>query len=514
MIDHDRIANRTPVSRSPVLWALMITGFAGALVLGWVLNIRFDEAYTLDTTANGPIYAFRRAISFEQQAPLYFVLVSLWRALDSSIFFARLSSIIFYPLFIWVAAETAKLYLRSVNPLLIALVVTIHQQVVWNALDIRLYSMMLLISGILMVLFYDAYLDEGRHQRRYRAAFVAVSIIALYTQYYLGFQLAAGAAVLLVLGRRKMLGRYLLDMLVTAAAFVPMFLVLEGQIGVVANQTPVTMTVWDVAVGLYQRAVPLFLPTGWLPENEFRPWIARTAAAVVAALAFYKLRRDRRDEDIALATFVASLGAFYAAAFYLVGGQAFQTRHMASILLPLVLLSFSAVTTLGRRYIFVWLAIVLAFHAGALYSTYRPLAKPGDFKNVAAFIMAHEQPGEPIVVFHADAVLPLRYYYKGQNKLVPLPREGDKNTWNPQDSVLADESQVLDVINNARGTSERIWLVDDGWCAHGELSFNCELLENVVSNYFEVEMTEHFLDPTTVRLLKPRHQPASNGNLH
>ena len=63
----------------------MLFSFGLSLTLSYFLNIRFDEAFTLDTTAHGVVYAFKQAIKFEQQAPLYFVALSLWRNIDSSI---------------------------------------------------------------------------------------------------------------------------------------------------------------------------------------------------------------------------------------------------------------------------------------------------------------------------------------------------------------------------------------------------------------------------------------------
>ncbi len=62
------------------------------LPLAWLLNIWQDEAYTLQTTSNGVAYAFHQALSFEQNAPLYFVLISLWRSLGDGIFYLRLFS--------------------------------------------------------------------------------------------------------------------------------------------------------------------------------------------------------------------------------------------------------------------------------------------------------------------------------------------------------------------------------------------------------------------------------------
>jgi uncharacterized membrane protein len=173
--------------RSPILWGLMLLSFGLSLALSWLLDIRFDEAFTLNTTSRGVTYAFHQAIKFEQQAPLYFVVLSLWRNIDSSILFARLFSVLCFPLTVWVAAEVSKRYVKEVSPLVAAAIVALHQQVVWSSLDIRLYSLMTLLAGLLFLFYYDGYLSD-KPQTRSRILYIIVATLALYTQYYLGFQ--------------------------------------------------------------------------------------------------------------------------------------------------------------------------------------------------------------------------------------------------------------------------------------------------------------------------------------
>ena len=138
---------------------------------------------------------------------------------------------------------------------------------------------------------------------------------------------------------------------------------------------------------------------------------------------------------------------------------------------------------------------------------YSPLAKPGDFDRVAQHLMHSEQPKEPILVFHADAVWPLRQYYQGQNQLVALPQENALEKWDPRNNVIQDEAQLVERINSAVGSAAQVWLVHDGWCGQGTLKFKCDLLEEVIGKYFIVVQTRRFYEPTTVRLLRSRDAP-------
>ncbi len=135
------------------------------------------------------------------------------------------------------------------------------------------------------------------------------------------------------------------------------------------------------------------------------------------------------------------------------------------------------------------------------------MAKPGDFRRVAAYLTANEQPNQPILVFHADAALPLAYYYKGQNKLVAIPREDTFENWDPRNNIVSDEAQIMQLADAQPNAPERFWLVNDGWCGEGNVKFNCEAVEAAVDKYFDVESTKNFLEPTTVRLLRRRATP-------
>lgn len=488
-------------------WLLMLVSLLIATPLAYLVNIRFDEAYTLNTTANGVVEAFRQAIGFGQQAPLYFVAISLWRSVDESIFFARLFSVLCLPLFVWVAYAVSKRYLTDVNPLLIAAIVTIHQQTVWNALDIRLYALMTLLSGLLLLLFYDGYLSE-KPARRARIFYVVVAVLSLYTQYYLGFQLVAGAAVLLVLGRWKVLLRYVSDMAIAGIIFIPMLLILSGQLNEFVGNIELPLTVVDILREMWQRIVALFLAVAWMPFETERKWAMRVILFAVTALFLVKIFRERKAEDIALGVFTVTLVGFFIFAMKFAGWSVTQNRHLSPLILPLTMIPFAALSIFKNRIATAaWFVFVVFLCLWSIVMVYSPLAKPGDFDRVAQHLMASERVNEPILIFHADAIWPLRQYYRGKNKLIALPQENALEKWDPRNNEIKDEAQLVERINSATGSSEQVWLVHDGWCGQGTLKFKCDLLEEVINKYFTTEQTRRFYEPTTVRLLRRRDAP-------
>src|ERR1043165_7205748 len=93
------------------VWLLIGVHLAIAVPLAWYLNIWSDETSSLYSTEHGFVYAFQNAAAFERQAPLYFWLLSLWRELNGSIFFARIPSIIASVASIWLFARLVSRYL-------------------------------------------------------------------------------------------------------------------------------------------------------------------------------------------------------------------------------------------------------------------------------------------------------------------------------------------------------------------------------------------------------------------
>lgn len=481
----------------------MVAATVPAGVLGWIMDIRFDEAFTLETTSRGFLHAIKQAIEFEQQAPLYFALLSLWRRVDLSIFFARSFSLLFYPISIWLAAEAAKRYLKNIDPLVIASAFAVHQLIFWATLDIRLYAMITAISAAMLVMFYDGYFSE-KPERSARLAFLALAIVALHTQYYLGFQLVAFAAALAVSAKWQPLKRYLAGMFVVAVTFIPMAFVVVRQAGIVSGHTDFEFTAYDLARELYGRIIVLFFSIEWIEPDWLKTWLGRLVISAFGALFLLKLIKERISEDRSLAVFVGVQLIFFAAAISFVGVQPLQARHMMGLVLPMLLIQFSALSFLkSKKALIAWLAVLIAVNLVFLFNEHKSLAKPGDFRRMAEFVMQNESPGQPVMIVHADAIYPFRNFYRGSNTLDSLPQVNDLTFWSPKNSVFRDREQIAAGFGRWP-SAEQFWIVSDGWCGHGTLNFNCHLLEEYIAEKFITENERHFAGWSSVRLIRRR----------
>src|SRR5437870_9561843 len=79
----------------PLFYGFLIAYACILIFLCYTLNIWEDESYSLHTTSNSLAMVIRQSYYFEAQPPVYFLLLSLWRHVDSGIFFARLLSLLF-----------------------------------------------------------------------------------------------------------------------------------------------------------------------------------------------------------------------------------------------------------------------------------------------------------------------------------------------------------------------------------------------------------------------------------
>lgn len=489
---------------------LIVLNLAMTLPLACKLSIITDEAFSLQTTSKGVVYAFKQALYFELQAPLYFVLLDIWRGINDSIFFARLFSVLSIALTIKVVALLSQRLFRKIHPGWLAAAVALHPYTAWAATEIRLYAFGILLSSLLLLLFYDGYLAEKPRRSR-QIIYLLLSIAALYTQYYLGFLLVANACVLLLLRRWRLLFSYLLGMLAVGLSFTPMALVVLGQVST-HTQTVKSALPWEEGLRVITWEIKEFIlpvkPEERLGQLErLRRWVFRFGYVAIAVLLVKNYRRRLNSSDALVWSSIGITTLFYLAAIHVTGEAMLQSRHSFALFIPSSLLAFSLVAKFAKtRARVAWLIAFLIFSSISLYFTFRPLTKNGSWDRVASYIMASEKPDQPVLVFHAGNALTLSYYYRGPNALVPLPRGDKYDTFDINNYVLRDEQEITAAIARVPGDHQQLWLVTDNICHFMDVNYNCEGLEAFVEKYYEVEKTETFFN-SKVRLLRRKSTP-------
>lgn len=486
-----RVFGRRPSLAVVVTISLSIV----ALVLAYALNLWQDEAYTLHATAFGPRYALHEALTFEQNAPLYFVVISLLRRFGDGVFYLRLFSVVCAVGALSLTPALARRYVPRADAGLVTLVAGVNPFLIWAAVEMRVYAALILLGALLLLTAYDAFLSE-RPRAAAAIAYAVVATASLYTQYYLLF-LIAGQGAAIVVFRRAAVWRFALAVAAALICFAPLALAIPAQVsnfrGAFARPTLLESLAVTASI-LARYALPLLFAKAKLV------YIALAALLVAGGIAARRSLERNGDAHIIVVTIVAAL--CFALGTYVAGVHALN-RHLASLYMPTILTAFAALSFVRpeRRFAAttVWTAAALATSIVALGQTYAHVAKPGDWIRVNAYLAPREHRGEPIVVFQAENALPFAYYYRGPNAIVPLPRGVDFTRYDVSAFVVRGDATMRRVMPRERA----LWLITAGECFSANIAFGCDVVERYVAARFLVRSDARFYE-SRVRLLIPK----------
>ncbi len=490
-----------------IIWLLVFLHLAIALPLAFSLNIWVDEASTLHTTQHGFVQTFRSLFTDEKQAPLYFLLMSCWRKLDDSIIFARLFSILGSLLAIGAFSRLARRIWDEKTAIFITAVFALHPYLFWASLEIRLYSLVILITCLLFSFFYDGFLSENSAAGKSRIYFVGTAIAALYTNYYLGSLLVGGFAALLMLRRWKPAKSYFWRMLIVGAAVSPLLWILSWQFSDRADTFQTERSLAEGLRMLWNHFLTFVLPTEIFTTEEIsvfsiiRLWLVRFSMLAAVVLLVKNKLRDLDRNIIAFGTISAVGGAFFLLVYYRLGAGLIEIRH-AAIYFTAIFIFVSAVLVKilpvkSRIPLAVLYAVFFSYAVAALYPN---LTKRGDWARVAEFIERSETPNQPIVMFPVYDAVALPFYYRGVNEIAPdekffsFAAEGE--TGKPD----VYRRQIEFLIGKFPPAAAEIWLLTGDRC---EVEQSCEPLENFVrANYTVIKEKDFYKEKA--RLLRKK----------
>ncbi len=496
-----------PRNHTLFLIALVILHVAISLPLAFHLNIWADEGSTLYTTENGFVRTFQNVFADEKQAPLYFLLMSLWRKINDSIFFARLFSVVCSALAIFAFSHLARKIWEEKAAIFITAIFALHPYLFWASLEIRLYSLIILISCLLFEFFYDGYLREDAPDKKSQFFYVLTSIAALYTNYYLGFVLVGGFAALLILRRWKNARTYFLQMLIVGAAVLPLFYVISLQFSdrIVTFQSEKS-PVEGVKI-LWNHFLSFVLPTEIFTVEEssalslFRLWLVRFSLVAVIIVLLKNKLRDLDKNVLTFGTISAVCGAFFLLVYFKLGSGYAEIRHAAVYFTAIFIFVSAVLVKILPRKSWVLFAVLYAvFFSYALFSLYPNLTKRGDWKRVGEFLEQNEKQNQPIVIFSAFEAICLPYYYRGANKILPDKKFFSFFAEAEAGSPDVYKKQIEFVTSEIPSESEEIWLLTSEKC---DIKQACEPLEKFVeANYTIIEEKDFYKEK--VRLLRKK----------
>lgn len=478
------------------------------LALAARLGTWIDEEYALASTGHGVPAAWVRALTVEQQAPLYFVLEAAWRTINRSVFFARIPSVLCALGVTLSASAISRRLWPQANACWLAAAFAFNPFVVYAGLEVRAYALALLISAGLWLAFYDGYFRDDRP--RARLWFVVLAIAGTGTQYFVAFTLPGFAVALAVAGRPRELRNYLFACALVTFACAPLLLTAARQAGALFPET----APWPVTALRWLRAPwsDFLFPADFGGSLRGRRVPLARAMALVAFLAILagRPRPERRVVALIAPALVVEL-------LYVVAGTGLRValvapRHFVALFVPLWAAVYGVIASMTSRHRRLLLGVAGALYALAsgiaLSAQYHSLQKFGAWPQVGAYLQTHARAGDAIVAFPAELIWPLERYETGPARLIGLPRPLPFYRYGADAIAIHSEREVRAVLQPTlkRG---RVWLVTYPECGPPP-QLGCMYLERVVARDAVLVGRETF-GGTLVRELLPRRAARHAG---
>ncbi|HEX9961244.1 MAG TPA: hypothetical protein VGB00_09950, partial [Pyrinomonadaceae bacterium] len=345
-----------------------------------------------------------------------------------------------------------------------------------------------------------------------RLNFVLVAIVALYTNYYLGFLLAGCFAALLVLGKFKEARRFFLQMLVVLVAILPLLWIIKQQFEVNAGDFQAEKSFIEGARLVWNHALNLTFPTELSPQTEssivsvVRIWLVRFGVFLTVFLLVKNNFRQIDKNVLSFGAISVVVAVFLLFAYFLLGEIYVALRHTAVLFVPVFLFAALFLSAVLPRRSWIFFAAAFAFlYPYSVYKSYPQMAKRGDWIRVARFIEANEAPNQPIIVFQNYDALSLPFHYKGANRILP---DEKFFAWSLEDKPSSDaalQKQIEFVISEIPADAEEIWLATEEICQAAETRIACQPLENFVrANYTIEKQQDFYLERVRLLRKKPR----------
>ena len=452
-------------------------------------SLWYDEGLSIHLASQPfPVTVSESAVT--DHPPLHSLMLGTWmRAAGRSEFAVRFLSTWWSVLAVVLTWRLGRKLLTGVIGAIGALLMAASAFAVWYAQETRGYSLLLALTLITAWAFVRFCYSEQRSGEQ-RApglkfgsgywvvgiGYLIFGIAALYTHYYAAFTLLAlNLAFFAVLACRVLEARgnphsttpnpqylisFFLSQLIILVAFAPWLpaairqaatnvTYFPGRVGwqtvvgdtlrafALGDVAPTTVAAWAVGVmGVLAVIGALAEQPGTTRLNRvIATLLVAVPVALMAVIAWQKPKFAPRYLIEALPVFYLLVGAGFTALWRFVGqdGILSYTRRAIALVCAGILL----------------VAGVLSLRA----TYFDPNRQRPDMRSVAAYLAANERPSDVIVLLSGYQLPVFEYYYRGTNRIAPMPEGIMPPAQSPLDYRAAQQLE-----NIARGTS-RLWLV-------------------------------------------------------
>ncbi|MCI4667834.1 MAG: hypothetical protein MRZ79_06710 [Bacteroidia bacterium] len=472
-----------------------VTFMVFGLILSHFVSIRMDEGYSLNTTSKNLTYAWDKALYNELQPPLYFLLLTVWRKISTSLIFARLFSLISVMVGVYYLVETGKNQLKNLH--------LSKNQLTWLALaqpygmalgiDIRVYAFGFMITSVMLYTYQKAFLGE-EFDKKSAIAYSIWGLMGIASQYYIAVFMLGTGLYLLLSKKWQMWWRYLLAVLpslILLGMLVPSLLVQASH--------PSSLETEATSFFIYRRWLVSLLESLTIGTWGYKIliWPGRLVLwglFIITSVDILQKGWEKSFEEMKPFLFITLNHLLLFSAICVFMGALYVLPHRYhNALYPVLFLSFVAflfgrTQTKWSRLAF---TILLTTYLLSNFFLNRTFNKEGDFRGIVAGIESMEQESQPIFIYKNEFMMCIEPYYSGINELHPFPRPVNYDQpWAYELDLLRNREEIRHLLDStmvANGQPDQFWLVSlvREELALGGVKINSKILWNEIEKDFE-----------------------------
>ena len=487
-------------SRDTYYLLFLLAYFILLVYLANKMYIWEDESYSLHTSSHNLAEVIKLSNNFEGQPPFYFALLSIWRLLNSSIFFARLLSVVFIAFAAYFFKLLMSLVASKTETRWLVILFLLNPFIVWAALEIRLYALVILLSTISIYYFLRYYLEN---KNKYLYFLLIVSLIGLYTQYFIAFLLAAFALSLLMFKGRKEFFKFCLYFVPVILLFLPNLLFFSSQLSMAENHLSSFSPLNSIS-HILKTPQDFILGLNVVPVNRYFRWLIKVAFLSIFLISFFNFFKENRNKNslqLRITYLILISGSIIFILFFIAVpafSLIYQDKYFI-IILPFFLFLFFVFNWLPKKNIF--FVILSLYYIFLISAGYRYPTKSYDFKKVSSYIKTIETKNEPILFYGKTILPPFEYYYNGTNKLCGLPAiTYDKDYYEER---ITDTTQFINSIEKIQSPTNSYILITGSIVGFKYDSVMAKMIiQKSLLNHFHITLDSSFKSPNSVNTIR------------
>jgi len=461
------------------------------------LQIWEDEYYCLDTTSGSFTRTFDHALHFESQAPLYFIVLNVWRMMSDSLFFARLLSLLFVLASCFFVYKISKLIFRN-NPLLLLIIFILNPMVLWASTEARSYALCLFLTSVILFLFFSVYLKEEKNLMK--RLFLSITILlAISTHYIMLFPVISLGAYLILKMEFKKLLNFIVDTIPAIIVFLLFYTLINDHINDYENMQDIVDDRLNTYLNLFIR-IPKQLLIGNLGDIH---WIFRVILYLVFGailiLSFAKNFRNLilvKQEVLFFILLSIMILLLFASISILFEDFVFYQKYFIVLLLPLLIIMVILIEHLiiNKKLLILFLLALMSMYAISIINANENYAKRFDYLSLVNKLENNGKNKEKVVIYRNIQYEIIKLYYKGQNALIPLPHPLDTDQPYQPEYQWAFSDQFADSFYQYQLYTEKVfWLITENTHAN-DYQFYLDKIKKKIENDFREDTTIHILN--------------------